>query len=452
MYLAMDDGGNESHAAWRAILEDPEVKEWHARLGLKKTGTADERGRILYRYCRALRTTPAAIASRAKDQNGGKREVERDLQAFVVLMHRSHRPSDHGEDDDDPKARERCMASHSPSYAENFVKAARSWCEHNDVTLRRISVGDTDAAPTVENEILLTPEQLREVLAAASPRGRVVLSLVAFGCLRPESIGTRDASDGLKMGDLPDLELDGTTIRVKSTPLQVIIRRELSKVRRKYCSFLPAEAADFVREYLEHRLARGEILTETSPLIRPDYNRERQGRPAHMRGCPYLTTQAITSEIRDAMRARGLRQRPYSLRAYCIARLMSAERDGKIAPLDRMFFSGRKDAIDLRYSHFKSLSVETIDQLRRSYAACESYLGAKPMETIPADDAAALRAEIASLRSDYAELRGALDFAIDVGLPDLKSKARDPDEMERLKGRMEGVRRATRGKGGGAAT
>src|SRR5437667_1718403 len=45
---------NNSTAAWRAILEDPDVQEWHETMGLKKTGTADERGRVLFRYCKAL--------------------------------------------------------------------------------------------------------------------------------------------------------------------------------------------------------------------------------------------------------------------------------------------------------------------------------------------------------------------------------------------------------------
>lgn len=373
----------QSTAAWRAVLEDREVRRWHDKLALTRTGTADERARILYRYCRALKTTPAAIADRAKDQNGGRRAVQDQLQDFVTLLHGPHMPSDHGEDDGDDRARARCRRGHSPGYAENFVKAVKSWCDHNEVALRRIAIGDTDATPSVEDEVLLTPEQLRGVLAAASPRGRVVLSLVAFAGLRPESIGLHDASDGLVIGDLPDVKLEDGSVRIGRTPLQVVVRRDLSKVRKRYFSFLPAEAAEYVRDYLEHRMARGEVLTPDVALVRPDYNRERQGRPAHMRGWLFLTTQAVTSEIRDALRSCGHKQRPYSLRAYAITRFMSAERDGKLASLDRMFISGRKDAIDLRYSHFKSVSANVVEELRRSYAACEPYLGAKPSSTMP---------------------------------------------------------------------
>jgi len=380
--------------AWRSLLEDPDVARWHGKLALAAETTANERARVLYRLCKALGTTPAEMAARAKDADGGRRAIESALQDFIIKLRKGHKPSDHGEDDSDATARGRCVRGHSPGYLENFVKAARSWLDHNDVTLRRIVVGDTDAAPSVEDEVLLTPAELREALTAASQRGRVVISLIAFGCLRPESIGNHDASDGLVIGDLPDLELRDKSVHIKRTPLAVVVRRELSKVKRRYLTFLPAEAAQYVKEYLEHRAARGEELAPKTPLVRPDYNRERQGRPAHMRGNPFLTTQAITSEVRDALRACGFRQRPYSLRAYAIERLMSAERDGKITRLDRMFFSGRKDAIDLRYSHFKSLSPEVVDEMRRAYAACSPYLGAKPDDTVPAADRDALKAEI----------------------------------------------------------
>src|SRR5207249_10133894 len=89
------------------VLLDPDVREWHATMELKKTGTADERGRVLYRYCKALKTDPASIVASARDLNGGRRSVERKLQNFVVMLHGPHKPSDHGEDDRDGAARER---------------------------------------------------------------------------------------------------------------------------------------------------------------------------------------------------------------------------------------------------------------------------------------------------------------------------------------------------------
>ena len=379
-----DTNANIRTAAWRSILADPEVARWHAKLGLRKTGTSDERARILYRYCKALKTTPAKIASRAKEPDGGRRAAQDRLQDFVTLLHGPHKPSDHGEDDRAEKARKCCGRGHSPGYVENFSKAVKSWLEHNDVVLGRIYLGDTGAT-YVQDEQVLLPEQVRAAINAASPRGRVVISAVAFAGVRPEVLASRRAEDGLRIKDLPDIELDikARSVKLLRAPAIVIVRRELSKVRRRYLTFLPGEAAHSVEEYLEHRLARGEDLKPDSPLIRADYDFERRGRPKDMRGSPFLSTPAITSEIREAMRAVGLSQRPYALRSYFISRLESASRDGKITAHDKEFFEGRKKSIDLVYAYHKGLTREDVEQMRAVYLGCEPYLGAKPTAVGP---------------------------------------------------------------------
>lgn len=360
------------------------MARWHAKLGLTKTGTADERARILYRYCRSQKTTPAKLAACAREPDGGRHAVQDQLQDFVTLLHGPHNPSNHGEDDKDCSTRERCARGHSPGYVENFTKAAKSWLEHNDVMLGRIYLGDTGAT-YVQDEQILLPEQVRAALNAASLRGRVVISLTAYAGVRPEVLATRRAEDGLRIKDLPDLDLDvdARTAKILRVPMVVVVRRELSKVRRRYLTFLPGEAAEFVKAYLEHRLARGERLTPDSPLIRADYNFERRGRPEKMRGSPFLSTAAITSEIRDALRAAGLSQRPYALRSYFISRLESASRDGKITAHDKEFFEGRKKSIDLVYAYHRGLTSKDVEQMRGVYHACEPYLGVKSVSAGP---------------------------------------------------------------------
>jgi len=338
--------------------------------------TSDEYVRVLDRYCTAVKTTPASIVARAKDQDGGRRAVEHDLQAFVIAMRKPHKPSSHAEDDMDSEAARRCSRGHMPGYVNRFPKVLRSYLDHHDVVMRKIYVGDTDTT-LVEDEPLLTPEQLREVVTAASPRGRVIIALVAWTGLRPEVLGNHDASDGLTIGDLPDLDLANGKVTIARHPIQVVVRRELSKIRKRYFSFLCAEGVDYLKEYLERRQANGEDLTKDCPIVRPDYNRERQGRPAHMRGSSFLETAAITSEIRVTLRARALHVRPYSLRNYFVSRMESALRDGKVSLHDKLFFEGRKTAIDLRYSHHKALPPETVEELRTAYTRSETYLGAK---------------------------------------------------------------------------
>jgi len=254
--------------------------------------------------------------------------------------------------------------------------------DHHDIILRKITVGDTDSTPTVENEMLLTPDQMREVVTAASPRGRVIVSLVAWTGLRPEVLGSHDASDGLVIGDLPDIDLKDLAagrVVILRPPMQVIVRRELSKIRKKYFSFLCGEGTVFLQDYLARRIANGEVLMGDSPVVRPDYNRnyDRRGRPSKMQGSSFLETAAITGEIRVILRARGLQVRPYSLRNYFVSRLESALRDGKLGLHDKLFFEGRKTAIDLRYSHHKQLPPEIVEELRKEYVKAEPYLGAK---------------------------------------------------------------------------
>ncbi|HEY5539055.1 MAG TPA: hypothetical protein VIL58_05910, partial [Thermoplasmata archaeon] len=261
-----------SAAAWRAVLEDPEVRAWHDKLAMGSELTADEYARVLDRYCTAvngtptelnrtpttmkrsptaLNTTPAALVARAKDQDGGRRAIEHQLQDFVIRMRKSHKPSSHGEDDGDAESVRRCARGHMPGYVNRFPKVIRSYLDHHDIVLRKIFVGDTDSATSVEDELLLTPAQLREIVTAASPRGRVIVALVAWGCLRPEVLGNHDATDGLVIGDLPDLDLTDDKVKITRHPMQIVVRRQLSKIRKRYLTFLCGEGAMFLQDYLE---------------------------------------------------------------------------------------------------------------------------------------------------------------------------------------------------------
>src|SRR2546425_1248275 len=114
-----------------------------------------------------------------------------------------------------------------------------------------------------------------------------------------------------------------------------------------------------------------------SPIVRPDYDYERRGRPAQMQGSPFLGRQGITSEIRAALRSQGLQVRPYVLRSYAASALHSAQREGKITDLDREFFLGRKGAITARYTVNKDLSADQVEEMRRAFAGCEPYFGAR---------------------------------------------------------------------------
>src|SRR2546428_6649080 len=182
--------------------------------------TSDEYVRVLDRYCTAFKTTPASIVARAKNQDGGRRAVEHEIQAFVIAMRKPHKPSSHGEDDTDVEAARRCARGHMPGYVNRFPKVLRSYLDHHDVVMRKIYVGDTDTT-LVEDEPLMTPEQLREVVTAASPRGRVIIALVAWTGLRPAVICNHDASDGLPIAELLYLDVANSNVTISRHPIQV---------------------------------------------------------------------------------------------------------------------------------------------------------------------------------------------------------------------------------------
>lgn len=61
----------------------------------------------------------------------------------------------------------------------------------------------------------------------ASSRGRVAIALMAFSGLRPESLGNYDGTDGIKLVDLKELNLD--TLEFEKSPSIMIVRSSLSK-------------------------------------------------------------------------------------------------------------------------------------------------------------------------------------------------------------------------------
>lgn len=360
--------------AWESLLQDTEVRRWFQGLALGSKTTAEERTRVLYRYCLALKCTPASLVEKGRTNRRG---VEDDLQDFVAKMH---------------------LEGKSPGYAENYVKAVKSWLLHNEIALiRKIRLGDRGATPTLADERIPSRDELARILRAATQRGKVSISFCAFSGLRPEVIGNREGTDGLRMNDLPELRVENGRAKFERIPALVKVRRELSKVRRAYLTFLPAEGCEYLRWYLEYRLARGEVLAGDSPLVRAKPGFERKGRAvdsaAH--GSPFIETQAVTKEIRTAMRLAGIPFRPYVLRSYFMTNMEMAEREGKITLQDRRLFAGRVSDIDRRYTTGKNvLPPDVIEALRRSYAASAPHVTTAPEPSFSEDKVMRLAAVV----------------------------------------------------------
>jgi len=341
---------------WASLLDDPDVRRWYHQLSLGSVTTAEERVRVLGRFCEAIGMTPRQLADLAREDPRGRRRVEDMLMDFVALAH---------------------GRKLSPGYIENYVKVVKSWLLFNEVALvRKIRIGDRGATPTLADERIPTKQELHGALSVADERGKVILSLCAFSGVRPEVLGNRKGTDGLRLKDLPELELKDGRAAFRRVPAMVRVRRELSKNRRAYFTFAPLQACRYIAGYLERRIARGEALGPDSPVVRVGLRRERQGRPldADLHGSEFLSTSGVTKEIRKFLWTQ-VKLRPYVLRSYFDTNLELAERNGRITLSDRKFFMGRADDIDRRYTTGKArLPEDVIEAMRKAYADSSGFL------------------------------------------------------------------------------
>ncbi len=341
---------------WTSLLEDPDVRRWYNQLSLGSITTAEERIRVLGRFCEELGMTPRELADLAREDNGGRRRVEDMLMDFVARAHRERL---------------------SPGYIENYVKVVKSWLLFNEVALvRKIMIGDRGATPTLADERIPTRQELHGTLSVADERGKVIVSLCAFSGVRPEVLGNRKGTEGLRLKDLPELELKDGHVIFRRVPTMVRVRRELSKNRRAYFSFAPVQTCRYIAVYLERRTARGENLGPDSPVVRVSLRRERQGRPVDgdLHGSEFLATSGLTKDIRRFLWTQ-VKLRPYVLRSYFDTNLELAERNGKITVSDRKFFMGRAGDIDRRYTTGKArLPEDVIEAMRKAYEDSSGFL------------------------------------------------------------------------------
>ncbi len=164
--------------------------------------------RTLARLCRLLDTTPWEILAFHEEGNGFRN----------ALMDFVHARLEEGK---------------APSYVNNYVKAVRSWLDFNGLELRGVKVGRTTATPTLADEQVPTAEQLRDLLMAATPRGRAVISLLAFSGVQPGVLGNFNGTDGLRLKEFCDLEVAGERLSLRGPrpPLASVRSSRRSRTR-----------------------------------------------------------------------------------------------------------------------------------------------------------------------------------------------------------------------------
>ena len=342
-------------ARWAYLLkEDQDFKRWFDNLARGSRVTAFENARILYRFLRKYEMMPGELADLAKKD---RHKVEDILMDFVAKLHEEGK---------------------APNYISNYMKAVKSWLNYNEVRLiRRIKVGNRNATPTIADERVPTRDELRNIMIYAKPRARCSISLMAFSGLRPESIGDMRGTDGLAVKDLPEMKVDDDIVSFTRTPTMIVVRSTLSKTKHKYLTFLIAEGCEYLKAYLEMRLAYGEELKPESAIIAVTPGYEKTAYRSSQND--FITTKNVTREIREVMRPK-YKWRPYVLRAYFDTQLLVAENHGKVSHAYRQFFMGHKGDMEARYTTNKGRLPEgVIEDMRWSLLKCEEYLSTRPV-------------------------------------------------------------------------
>ena len=195
---------------------------------------------------------------------------------------------------------------------------------------------------------------------------------MAFCGLRPESLGDYEGKDGIKLSDISGLNITDSDVKIDKIPALLTIRKNLSKARNQYFTFIPEEGITYLQEYLMERIRDGEDINYDSPLLQLDTRGVKKNK--------FLRTPLVTRDIREAIVLAGLNLRPYVLRAYFATALDIAESKGLISHPWRQFIMGHKGDIEARYSTNKRLPLNMIEEMRESYRKCTKFLETRVSE------------------------------------------------------------------------
>ena len=262
----------------------------------------------------------------------------------------------------------------APDYIHGVITAIKSWLKHNEREIKRdIRIKGIGESRIQSTEKVPETSKLAEIQAVATMRGKVSSSFMAFSGVRPEVLGDRDGTNGLVLSDIPELDINALQFRV--IPAQVIVRREISKVRHQYFTFLNQKGCDYLLAYLKQRVQEGEKLGPDSPVIKSDSRKKEAASTNKTNIKFFVCTQNITEELKRAIRKAGLNERPYVLRSYFASHLLSAELDNKMNTDIRAFFEGHKGGIERVYTTGKhNLPKDMMVKVRNQYIQGSPYL------------------------------------------------------------------------------
>lgn len=331
-------------STYRLLLKDKEVRRWYDNIARGSIVTADVYLRRLGNFCESHKLTPMKFADKSKKQIYGI------LLDYITELEKREL---------------------SGSYIASILKALRSWLSHNDKEIKKkLKVKDSGIHPTLKDERVPTPQELKSILLSGDKKTRVACALLAHSGLRIQTLGNYTGDDGLVVGDFPEMKAKGDSVVFETMPARVVVRHELSKAGHRYFSFLSEEGCEYMKDYLEERLRNGEKLKKESPILTPKAAKK-----------PFISTTKISQAVRIAMRSAGFKWRPYVLRSYFDTQLMLSESKGYVLRDYRTFWMGHVGDIEHRYTTNKGrLPNQVIEDMRSAYDKSQEFLQTKKPE------------------------------------------------------------------------
>jgi site-specific recombinase XerD len=334
-----------------------DVTRWYRNLSEGSELTADTYLRRLRKVCETFRTTPEALA---KYDSKAAYNFLLDLVAHY---------------------RQRGVAG---STIKGYVKPIRSWFTHSDIVISKpIRINGANKTPSLKDEKTPEPYELNSVWKFCNPRQAAEIALMAFAGVRPQVLGNYHGSDGLRIHDIPELEVGSKSGKIvfRTIPTRILIRDDLSKMGYNYEAFLCAEGCMTLEKYLLSRMEVGEEPASESPVIAEMTS----GRP--------LSTKTICQDIRHAFREAGFQWRPYILRRYFDTRMGQASARAELGLPDSWvtFWMGHAGDIETLYRLRKRLPDSLLEQMRHAYRrSAETMLQTTKLDS---EDATTVRRE-----------------------------------------------------------
>jgi hypothetical protein len=314
------------------------------------------------------------------------------------------------------------------SYISKFLEGLKSYFRFQRIAYDGYPQLSPVKGASLGSERVPSPEELGRILDRLSPRGRVIALFFAHSGVRPGVLGSYQGEYGLRLSDLPELELGRKKRRFSSVPFVIRVPADLSKTRVAYTTFGTSQLARVFLTYLDDRARGGESLTTESPVLtgNPVRGVALLSRQSARYSKGFLSTKVVVEEIRSALHAsvpKGVRWRPYVLRAYCSTRLLMAESAGKVTRDLRESILGHDGGVAARYNVGKRWSEELLDEARAAYKRCEPFLSTETVAR-PGEDADRVLKAFFISRGMSAEDAARLDFSskTDDELADLFSK------------------------------